>query len=133
VNHLRLYDVLIIADPRLTEEEVAQLIGRLQESYAALGGEVVSTENWGKRRLSFEIRKQREGTYVLLQVKAEPSVVREFERQLRLNESVLRYMTNRVEEGRRRQAPPGTPEDGVPAAAEPTADQAVGPAAGDID
>ena len=132
MSPLRLYDVLIIADPRLTEEEVAQLTGRLQESCAALGGEVASTENWGKRRLSFEIRKQREGTYVLLQVKAEPSVVREFERQLRLNESVLRYMTTRVEEGRRRQVPPGPPEDAVPAA-EPTVDQAVEPVASDPD
>jgi small subunit ribosomal protein S6 len=137
VSHLRLYDVLIIADPRLTEEEVAQATGRLQESCAALGGEVVSTENWGKRRLSFEIRKQREGTYVLMQVKAEPSVVREFERQLRLNESVLRYMTTRVEEGRRAQAPAGTPEGaasmaGQPAG-EPAGDQAVAPAAGDLD
>jgi small subunit ribosomal protein S6 len=131
VSHLRLYDVLIIADPRLTEEEVAQLTGRLQESCAGLGGEVASTENWGKRRLSFEIRKQREGTYVLLQVKAEPSVVREFERQLRLNESVLRYMTTRGEEGRRRQEPAGTPEDAVPAA-EPTVDQAVGPGGSDL-
>ena len=133
MSHLRLYDVLIIADPRLTEEEVAQLTGRLQESCGALGGEVVTTENWGKRRLSFEIRKQREGTYVMLQVKAEPSVVREFERQLRLNESVLRYMTTRVEERRRGQAPAGTPEGAVPAAGEPTADQAVAPAAGELD
>ena len=133
MSHLRLYDVLIIADPRLTEEEVAQLTGRLQESCAALGGEVVTTENWGKRRLSFEIRKQREGTYVMLQVKAEPSVVRELERQLRLNESVLRYMTTRVEEGRRGQAPAGTPEGAVPMAGEPAGDQAVAPAAGELD
>ena len=101
MSGLRLYDVLVIADPRLTEEEVAQLFGRLQESCTALGGEVVSTENWGKRRLSFEIRKQREGSYVLLQIKAEPAVVREYERQLRLNESVLRFMTTRVVERRR--------------------------------
>jgi small subunit ribosomal protein S6 len=95
---LRLYDVLVIADPRLTEEEVAQLLGRLQESATGLRGEVVSTENWGKRRLAFEIRKQREGSYLLLQLKAEPAVVREYERQLRLNESVLRFMTTRVVE-----------------------------------
>jgi small subunit ribosomal protein S6 len=131
VSHLRLYDVLIIIDPRLTEEEVAQFTGRLQESFAALGGEVASIENWGKRRLSFEIRKQREGTYVLLQVKAEPAVVREFERQLRLNESALRYMTTRVEEKRRR-ATPGASDEAGPAAAEPALDEAVGPTAGDI-
>jgi hypothetical protein len=68
-----------------------------------------------------------------MQVKAEPSVVREFERQLRLNESVLRYMTTRGEEGRRPQAPAGTPEGAAPMAGEPAGDQAVAPAAGELD
>jgi small subunit ribosomal protein S6 len=105
-----LYDVLVIADSRLTDEEVAQLLARLQESVTALGGEVVSTENWGKRRLSFELKKQREGSYLLLQINAEPAVVREFERQLKLNESVLRFMTTRVVERRRRGKPETAPE-----------------------
>lgn len=131
VRDLRPYDVLIIVDPRPTEEEVAQLTTRFQESCAALGGEVVSTENWGKRRLAFEIRKQREGTYVLLQVKAEASAVREFERQLRLNESVLRFMTTRVEEGRRKARPPAAEAGSAPPTAEPTAEP-VAPSAGEV-
>lgn len=102
VRELRVYDVLMIVDPRLTEEEVAQLAGQLQESFVGLGGEVLSVENWGKRRLAFELRKHREGSYLLFQVKAEPAVVREYERQLRLNEPVLRFMTTRVVEWRRK-------------------------------
>jgi len=51
----------MIVDPRLTEEEVAQLSTRLQESLTALGGGVESVENWGKRRLAFGFQKQREG------------------------------------------------------------------------
>ena len=102
MSGLRTYDVLMIVDPRLTEEEVAQLSTRLQEGLVALGGEVGSVENWGKRRLSFELLKQREGQYLLFQIQAEPAVVREYERQLRLNESVLRFMTTRVSERRRR-------------------------------
>jgi small subunit ribosomal protein S6 len=104
VSELRAYDVLLIVDPRLTEEEVAQLGTRLQESMVGLGGEVLSLENWGKRRLSFELRKQREGQYLLFQVKATPPVVREYERQLRLNESVLRFMTTRVLDRQRKAA-----------------------------
>jgi len=130
VSHLRLYDVLVIVDPRLTEEEGAQLTTRLQESCAALGGEVVATENWGKRRLAFEIRKQREGAYVLLQVKAEPPAVREYERQLRLNESILRFMTTRVDE--RQKATPRAAAEGGPPVAEPTGDRSVGSTAGDV-
>ena len=110
MSGLRAYDVLLIVDPRLTEEEVAQLSDRLQESLVSLGGEVVSVENWGKRRLSFELQKQREGQYLLFQAKATPPVVREYERQLRLNDAVLRFMTTRVIE-RRRQAPAETPAE----------------------
>ena len=102
MSQLRAYDVLLIVDSRLTEEEVAQLSGRLQESLVGLGGEVTTVENWGKRRLSFELKKQREGQYLLLQAKATPAVVREYERQLKLNESVLRFMTTRVLERRRK-------------------------------
>jgi small subunit ribosomal protein S6 len=110
VSGLRPYDVLVIVDPRLGEEEVAQLADRLRESLGALGGEVVSVEHWGKRRLTYELRKQREGSYVLLQVRAEPAAVREYERQLKLNESVLRFMTTRVVERRRK----GTPAEPAP-------------------
>jgi small subunit ribosomal protein S6 len=104
---VRTYDVLLIADPRLTDEEVAQLGGRLQESLVALGGEVVSLEDWGRRRLVFELRKQREGHYLLLQVRAAPAVMREYGRQLNLNESVLRFLATRVVEGRRKLAAGG--------------------------
>jgi small subunit ribosomal protein S6 len=101
---MRTYDVLLIVDPRLTDEEVAQLGGRLQEALVTLGGEVLSSEDWGRRRLVFELRKQREGHYFLLQVRATPTTVREYERQLKLNESVLRFLTTRVVEGRRKPA-----------------------------
>ena len=104
---MRTYDMLLIVDPRLTDEEVAQLGTRLQESLVSLGGEVVSSEDWGRRRLVFELRKQREGHYLLLQVRATPASVREYERQLKLNESVLRFLTTRVVEGRRKLAASG--------------------------
>jgi small subunit ribosomal protein S6 len=122
---MRMYDLLLIVDPRLTDEEVAERSGRIQEALVAQGGEVVSSEDWGRRRLVFELRKQREGHYLLLQVRAMPSAIREFERQLKLNESVLRFLTTRVVEGKRRLAPVG--------AAAPAAQAgAVGPAASEV-
>ena len=73
---MRTYDVLLIVDPRLTDEEVAQLGGRLQEVLVGLGGEALTSEDWGRRRLVFELKKQREGHYLLLQVRATPAVVK---------------------------------------------------------
>jgi small subunit ribosomal protein S6 len=116
---LRTYDLLLIVDPRLTDEEVAQLGGRLQESLVALGGEVVGSEDWGRRRLVFELKKQREGHYMLLQVRATPEAMREYERQLKLNESVLRFLTTRVVEGRRKLAAPGAAPAAPPGPATP--------------
>lgn len=115
--------MLLILDPRLTDEEVAQLGGRVQEALVALGGEVTASEDWGRRRLVFELRKQREGHYVLLQVRATPAIMREYERQLTLNESVLRFMRMRVIESRRQvrrdgAVPAATAEPGTPAVSE---------------
>jgi len=72
------------------------LLTQLGEQIKSLGADVVKVENWGKRRLAYDIRKQREGTYAVLEVSAEPSMVKEFERQLRLNENVLRFLSTRV-------------------------------------
>ena|SRR5713226_6676228 len=88
--------MLVIVDPRPSDEEVAALLTQLSEQVTSLGAEVIKMENWGKRRLAYDIRKQREGTYAVLEVSAEPSTVKEFERQLRLNENVLRFLSTRV-------------------------------------
>jgi len=96
VSALRPYEILVIADPRPTDEEVAALLTQLGEQVKTLGAEVVKMENWGKRRLAYDIRKQREGTYAVFEVSAEPAMVKEFERQLRLNEQVLRFLSTQV-------------------------------------
>jgi len=86
----------VTIDPRPTDEEVAALLATLGENLRGLGAEVTKVENWGKRRLAYDIRKQREGTYAVLEVSAEPAMIKEFERQLKLNENVLRFISTRV-------------------------------------
>ena len=96
VNSLYPYEILVIIDPRPTDEEVVALLGRLVDNVKGLGAEVGKAESWGKRRLAYDLRKQREGTYAVIECAAEPAAIKEFERQLRLNEQVLRFMTTRV-------------------------------------
>jgi len=96
VNSLYPYEILVIIDPRPTDEEVVALLGRLVDTVKGLGAEVGKAESWGKRRLAYDLRKQREGTYAVIECAAEPATIKEFERQLRLNEQVLRFMTTRV-------------------------------------
>src|SRR4029450_2197189 len=106
VTQLYPYEILVIFDPRPTDEEVAALLTRLQESLKGLGAEVGKVENWGKRRLTYDIRKQREGTYAVIEAKAEPAAVREFERQLRLNEQVLPFLSTRIPVRKRARSAP---------------------------
>lgn len=106
---MRPYEILLILDPRPTEEEAAQLLTRLQETLGALGATVQRVDNWGKRRLAYEIKKQREGVYVVVEVLAAPATVKEFERQLKLNENVLRFLSTRVPVQKQAPAAP-TPE-----------------------
>jgi small subunit ribosomal protein S6 len=96
VSSLRSYEILVILDPRPTDEEAATLLTQLGENVKSLGAEVAKIDNWGKRRLAYDIRKQREGTYAVLEVSAEPAMVKEFERQLRLNENVLRFLSTQM-------------------------------------
>ena len=96
MSALRPIEVLVIIDSRPTDEEVAALLTQLGEQVKSLGAEVVKMENWGKRRLAYDIRKQREGTYAVFEISAEPAMVKELERQLRLNENVLRFLSTRV-------------------------------------
>ena len=78
------------------QPSLAELLTQLGEQVKGLGADVTKMENWGKRRLAYDIRKQREGTYAVFETSAEPAMVKEFERQLRLNENVLRFLSTRV-------------------------------------
>ncbi|GAB3107033.1 30S ribosomal protein S6 [Streptomyces calidiresistens] len=87
---MRHYEVMIILDPDLEERSVAPLI----ESFATViregNGKVEKVDTWGRRRLAYEIDKKPEGFYAVLDIQAEPAVVKEMDRQMNLNESVLR-------------------------------------------
>jgi small subunit ribosomal protein S6 len=96
VTILRPYEILLILDSRPTDEEITALLTTLEGNLKSLGAEAIKIENWGKRRLAYDIKKQREGTYAVLEASAESAMVKEFERQLRLNESVLRFLSTRI-------------------------------------
>ena len=96
MSALRPYEILVILNAALADEESAALLTQLGDSIKGLGAEVTKVENWGKRRLAYDINKQREGTYAVLEVSAEPSMVKEFARQLKLNENVLRFLSTQI-------------------------------------
>ena len=86
----RHYELLLILDPSLDERTVAPSIDTFLNVIRQGGGSVESVDVWGKRRLSFEIRKNSEGIYAVINVRCASALVSELDRQLNLNESVLR-------------------------------------------
>lgn len=88
---LRAYEVMVILDPDLEERTVAPSLEQyLNNVVRKDGGTVEKLDVWGRRRLAYEINKNAEGIYAVIDLQAEPATVKELDRQLGLNESVLR-------------------------------------------
>jgi len=87
---MRHYELMVILEPEFDERSVAPQLDTFLAVIKKSGGTVEKVEVWGKRRLSFEINKKTEGIYAVLNVVCEPDAVKELDRQLGLNESVLR-------------------------------------------
>ena len=87
---MRRYEVMVILDPDLEERTVAPSLDQYLNVVRQDGGSVESVDIWGRRRMAYEIQKKSEGIYAVIQLDAEPATVKELDRQLTLNESVLR-------------------------------------------
>ncbi|MEE6207518.1 MAG: 30S ribosomal protein S6 [Alphaproteobacteria bacterium] len=92
------YESVLIARQDLGASQVNSLVSDLSEVIKKEGGEVVKTDNWGLKNLAYRIKKNRKGYYVLLNIVAPAKAIFEYERRIRLNEDVIRYMTVKVDE-----------------------------------
>lgn len=95
---MSLYEHVIIARPDISTAQVEEMITHLTGKLKDLGGKVVKTEYWGLRNLAYRINKNRKAHYSLLQIDAPSAAILEIERQHRINEDILRYMSIRVDE-----------------------------------
>lgn len=94
---MRQYEVMVILDPSIDERTVPAALDKYLEVVKSSGGSVDKIDVMGRRRLAFEINKQAEGIYAVLDIKAEPATTKELDRQLRLSEQVLRTKVLRPE------------------------------------
>ena len=94
---MRAYELMVILDPDLEERTVAPSLDTYLNVIRTSGGSVEKLDVWGRRRLAYEIDKKTEGIYAVIDLQAEPQAVAELDRQLRLNELVLRTKVIRPE------------------------------------
>jgi len=114
------YECVFILRPDLDDEATEAAIQRVLGQIAEIGGTVENTDRWGKRRLAYEINDQHEGIYTVVKFQAAPGQTAELERNLRIFEQVLRYMTTQIDPDRppielnrpRREAEDGDVGDG---------------------
>jgi small subunit ribosomal protein S6 len=90
---LRRYETILIAHVDLSEDELSSLITRYSAIITGQKGILVKVERWGKRRLAYLIKKQARGFYILIDYAAESAAVNELERNLKINDKVLKFMT----------------------------------------
>ncbi|HKC28133.1 MAG TPA: 30S ribosomal protein S6 [Jatrophihabitans sp.] len=95
---MRHYEVMVILDPTLEERTIAPSLDAFLSVVKTDGGTVEKVDVWGRRRMAYEINKHAEGIYAVVDLKANPSAVQELDRQLNLNESVLRTKVLRPDE-----------------------------------
>ncbi len=87
---MRAYEVMVILDPSLEERTIEPSLDKYLNVIRKDGGSVENVDVWGRRRLAYEVKKNAEGIYAVINLTAEPATVKEFDRQLTLNESILR-------------------------------------------
>jgi small subunit ribosomal protein S6 len=93
-----LYEHVVLGRQDLSAQQVEEFASQLKGAIEQMGGKVTKTEQWGVKSLAYRLRKNRKAHFTFMNLDASPATINEIERQERLNEDVLRYLTVRVEE-----------------------------------
>jgi small subunit ribosomal protein S6 len=98
----RQYEVVFIVDPTADDDEVTRLTDSFKQIVTDQGGTITKSESMGRRQLAYEILHKTEGSFVLLEIEGSGKEIAELERRMRVNDRIIRYITVRVDEDRRR-------------------------------
>jgi small subunit ribosomal protein S6 len=92
---MSLYESIFILRPSLSDDDTNKLIDKMKGVLEKSGGTLLKQENWGKKKLAYEVKRERKGTFVYFYFKSPGNVVSELERSYRLEDSVLKFLTVR--------------------------------------
>ena len=100
---MRTYEVVFVAAPTLSEDDLNVLVEQLKKSAESKKGKIVKVDSWGKRSLAYPIKKFKEGYYTVFTLEDNGEAVTELERRFRVTDSVIRFLSVRVDEDLKRQ------------------------------
>ncbi|MFQ5580453.1 MAG: 30S ribosomal protein S6 [Nitrospiria bacterium] len=93
------YETIYIVKPNLSEEEIAKVSDKIKTLIEKDGGEIIGADSFGKKRLAYEVCKEKRGIYLILHFKATPAALLELEQTYRLSENIIKNMTIKINEG----------------------------------
>jgi small subunit ribosomal protein S6 len=94
----RKYELVYVVSPEATDEQVADLHTQVEAIVQRIGGQIDKTENWGRRKLAYEIGRHKEGTYVLEAITGGGELMKEIDRRLKVSDLIIRHLVVRVDE-----------------------------------
>lgn len=100
------YETIFIVKPSLNDDEVEKAVEKIKAVIQKNGGELQKVENWGKKKLAYEVRKEKRGTYVLLNFKGPGPLVLQLEQHYRLDESIIKFITLKLETKKKKATAP---------------------------
>lgn len=89
---MNIYENVVIINPSLSEEELKEAIDKISEQIIKAGGEILKVDNWGKKKLAYELNKQKMGYYIIILFKSRPSFIKELEYFYKVFEPAVKYM-----------------------------------------
>ena len=99
---MRNYEVVFVAAPTLTGDELDGFINHIQTVVESKNGKIVKIENWGKKSLAYKIKRFREGYYVVLSIEGDGGTIAEVERRFRVTDYIIRFISVRIDEDLKR-------------------------------
>lgn len=94
---MRNYEILMIVNPDISDDDLPAAINKVHQHIINKGGNIIETNNWGKRKLAYPIKHCKEGNYVLTKLEVNPDIIPELEANLRISEDVLRHLLVRLD------------------------------------
>ena len=92
-----IYESIFIINPNITDDETNAVIKKMQDVVAKQGAEMLKFEDWGKKKLAYEVKKQKRGHYVFFQFKGAPAAISELERTYKLTDAVIKFLSVKLE------------------------------------
>ncbi|MBI3811167.1 MAG: 30S ribosomal protein S6 [Nitrospirae bacterium] len=96
---MQTYETIFIIRPNLTDEEVTKVVEKMKAVVVKSGGAILQAENWGKRKLAYEVEREKKGTYVIFRFSGDGKIINDLEHTYRMEDGIIKFLTVKPSKG----------------------------------